>query len=235
MANPYLADLTNQDHYTHMVTAVLLWCGIPEDQHLQCLSFDRDSDSLAKEYDAAMRIVLDAALKGKLAMYTTNFQRVVSAGHIDEQYLFDAVRLRLAQTGEYEFNPSAAEQVKISEFIEWVNGNYEGSLPPTLNGGNHQPTYTQLKAEVTRLKVRLDEAIPINSDDKAHITSRADLHLIAALLQASLGELRQFNISSQASLIEAIQNHYGDYAGLSKRNMERKFALANKTIAEVTR
>lgn len=75
------------------------------------------------------------------------------------------------------------------------------------------------------------------ANDVGDLSIRAEttyLNVIAALLDCIAGNLpniqRHPSFPSEAKLIEAIDDHFRGYAGLSKSNLQRKFPEAKRTL-----
>ncbi len=86
-----------------------------------------------------------------------------------------------------------------------------------------------IEAERDSLKAMVDKSgMP---GDRAETTYQ---NIIAALLDYIAGKLpgveKHPSFASEAKLIEAIDDHFRGYAGLSKSNLSRKFPEAKKTI-----
>lgn len=86
-----------------------------------------------------------------------------------------------------------------------------------------------IEAERDSLKAMVDKSgLP---GDRAETTYQ---NIIAALLDCIAGKLpgckKHPSFASEAKLIEAIDDHFRGYAGLSKSNLSRKFPEAKKTI-----
>ena len=117
--------------------------------------------------------------------------------------------------------------------------------------------FRALQADRDALKVRVEKGLEwasvILAEKKALIAERDDLleklnqmnvpgersettylNVIAALLECIAGNLpkiqRHPSFPSEAKLIEAIDEHFRGYAGLSKSNLQRKFPEAKRTL-----
>jgi hypothetical protein len=123
----------------------------------------------------------------------------------------------------YEAIPDDAEKivVKVADFVAWATA---------------LPTPWELPEEMKRMGP-YPEAEEGLQDGNKPLTSRAEttyLNIIAALLDCIAGNLpnveKHPSFASEAKLIEAIEQHYKGYSGLSQSNLSRKFPEAKRSL-----
>ena len=97
------------------------------------------------------------------------------------------------------------------------------------------PKFPQFPFVANCVAVNHTKAKPQDAGSLGERAETTYLHIIAALLECIAGNLPKVekhpSFSSEAKLIEAIDEHFKGFSGLSKSNLSRKFPEAKRTLS----
>lgn len=260
MSNPWEADdcahLRAQYAVYSVPAAAALWCGVPEDQLEEIVSeatqlspsgFGRGvwKHPAVPCMEVRSRVIAGAIESGALPHGREDGEtlregdraaaerRAVMGRHLREwmikefpnekpAFLFDDIE----RSSHTAISADAYRALKAEK--EKLEGRLENAVD----------VYKELRSENKRIQTELNElsqkvAGQGAPGDRAESTYQ---NIIAALLDVIAGKLPNVeahpSFSSEAKLIETIDQQYRGYSGLSKSNLQRKFPEAKRSLKD---